>query len=113
MPFSFATRSRSTMHDVSSLRPFAQMRPKYQWILFSFSVMVWMITPPRIYFNIVAMFWCFSLFLFFKLNSKVYSNVRNFKKDLANFKPHFLIVVPRLLETIWKVGTRNREVAKN
>ena len=34
---------------------------------------------------------------------KVYSNVRNFKSDLKKFKPHFLIVVPRLLETIWKV----------
>lgn len=34
---------------------------------------------------------------------QVYSNVRNFKSDLKNFKPHFLIVVPRLLETIWKV----------
>eukprot|EP00904_Undaria_pinnatifida_P007397 jgi/Undpi1/3788/HiC_scaffold_16.g07157.m1 len=33
----------------------------------------------------------------------VYSNVRNFKSDLKKFKPHFLIVVPRLLETIWKV----------
>ncbi|CAM9683704.1 unnamed protein product, partial [Ectocarpus sp. 13 AM-2016] len=32
----------------------------------------------------------------------VYSNVRNFKSDLKKFKPHFLIVVPRLLETIWK-----------
>ena len=34
---------------------------------------------------------------------QVYSNVRNFKSDLKKFKPHFLIVVPRLLETIWKV----------
>lgn len=34
---------------------------------------------------------------------QVYSNIRNFKSDLKKFKPHFLIVVPRLLETIWKV----------
>lgn len=28
----------------------------------------------------------------------VYSSVRTFKADLATYKPHFLIVVPRLLE---------------
>lgn len=38
--------------------------------------------------------------------AQVYSNVRNFKNDLKKFKPHFLIVVPRLLETIWKVRGR-------
>lgn len=39
---------------------------------------------------------------------QVYSNVRNFKSDLKKFKPHFLIVVPRLLETIWKVKRGKR-----
>lgn len=29
--------------------------------------------------------------------------MRNFKGDLKKYQPHFLIVVPRLLETIWKV----------
>ncbi|CAN0310844.1 unnamed protein product [Pylaiella littoralis] len=42
----------------------------------------------------------------------VYSNVRNFKSDLKNFKPHFLIVVPRLLETIWK-GVQTQLAAKS
>lgn len=43
---------------------------------------------------------------------QVYSNVRNFKNDLRKYQPHFLIVVPRLLETIWKVihpGHRSRK----
>eukprot|EP00752_Nemacystus_decipiens_P009084 g8111.t1 len=42
----------------------------------------------------------------------VYSNVRNFKSDLKKFKPHFLIVVPRLLETIWK-GVQTQLAAKS
>ncbi|CBJ32681.1 long chain acyl-CoA synthetase [Ectocarpus siliculosus] len=41
-----------------------------------------------------------------------YSNVRNFKSDLKKFKPHFLIVVPRLLETIWK-GVQTQLEAKS
>ena len=32
----------------------------------------------------------------------VYSNLRNFKKDLGKWKPHFLIAVPRLFENIHK-----------
>lgn len=32
----------------------------------------------------------------------VYSNLRNFKQDLATWKPHFLIAVPRLFENIYK-----------
>lgn len=32
----------------------------------------------------------------------VYSNLRNFKSDLQRWRPHFLIVVPRLIETIQK-----------
>lgn len=32
----------------------------------------------------------------------VYSNLRNFKTDLQRWRPHFLIVVPRLIETIQK-----------
>lgn len=38
----------------------------------------------------------------------MYSNVRNFKDDLKKYRPHFLIVVPRLLETIWKVCARDQ-----
>ena len=32
----------------------------------------------------------------------VYSNLRNFKTDLSLWKPHYLIAVPRLFETIHK-----------
>jgi long-chain acyl-CoA synthetase len=31
-----------------------------------------------------------------------YTNLKNFKKDLAQKKPHFIIAVPRLLETVQK-----------
>ncbi len=34
--------------------------------------------------------------------SLVYSSVRNFKGDLQTYRPHFLIVVPRLLENVHK-----------
>ncbi|CAN0386713.1 unnamed protein product, partial [Hapterophycus canaliculatus] len=46
------------------------------------------------------------------IQTQVYSNVRNFKGDLKKFKPHFLIVVPRLLETIWK-GVQTQLEAKS
>jgi len=32
----------------------------------------------------------------------IYSNLKNFKSDLVKHKPHFLIAVPRLFETIYK-----------
>lgn len=32
----------------------------------------------------------------------VYSSIRTFKDDLNKFKPHFLVVVPRLLESVHK-----------
>jgi long-chain acyl-CoA synthetase len=32
----------------------------------------------------------------------VYSNVRTFKNDLKKYRPHFLVAVPRLYETIYK-----------
>jgi len=31
-----------------------------------------------------------------------YTNLKNFKKDLVNKRPHFVIAVPRLLETVQK-----------
>jgi len=37
----------------------------------------------------------------------VYSNIRNFKTDLVKYKPHFLIAVPRLFETIYKGVQQN------
>lgn len=33
---------------------------------------------------------------------QVYSNLRNFKSDLVQWKPHYLFAVPRLFETIYK-----------
>jgi long-chain acyl-CoA synthetase len=32
----------------------------------------------------------------------VYSNLRNFKSDFQRWRPHYLVVVPRLIETIQK-----------
>ena len=37
----------------------------------------------------------------------MYSNVRNFKSDLTKYKPHFLVAVPRLIETIYKGAMSN------
>jgi long-chain acyl-CoA synthetase len=39
--------------------------------------------------------------------TQVYSNVRNFKTDLVKYKPHYLIAVPRLFETIYKGAQTN------
>ncbi|CAN0133018.1 unnamed protein product, partial [Discosporangium mesarthrocarpum] len=44
--------------------------------------------------------------------NQVYSNVRNFKSDLCVHKPQFLIVVPRLLEMIFK-GVQAQMAAKS
>lgn len=38
---------------------------------------------------------------------QVYSNLGNFKSDLAHWKPHFLFAVPRLFETIHKGAQKN------
>jgi long-chain acyl-CoA synthetase len=38
---------------------------------------------------------------------QIYSNLGNFKKDLASWKPHFLFAVPRLFETIYKGAQSN------
>ena len=38
---------------------------------------------------------------------QVYSNVRSFKGDLVKYKPHFLVAVPRLFETIYKGALNN------
>ncbi|KAG5177099.1 long-chain acyl-CoA synthetase [Tribonema minus] len=37
----------------------------------------------------------------------VYSNIRNFKNDLVKYRPHFLVAVPRLYETIYKGAQTN------
>jgi long-chain acyl-CoA synthetase len=48
-------------------------------------------------FERTAEYWCLA-----RGSQMVYSNLRNFKGDLMLWKPHFLIAVPRLFETIHK-----------
>jgi long-chain acyl-CoA synthetase len=46
-------------------------------------------------------------FCFARGVQQIYSNLGNFKSDLAYWKPHFLFAVPRLFETIHKGAMKN------
>ena len=42
-----------------------------------------------------------------KGGNMIYSNLKNFKRDLVTHRPHFLFAVPRLYETIYKSASSN------
>lgn len=55
------------------------------------------ILPPWHIFERASEYFCLA-----RGSQMVYSNLKNFKSDLILWKPHFLIAVPRLFETIHK-----------
>jgi long-chain acyl-CoA synthetase len=60
------------------------------------------ILPPWHIFERASEYFCLA-----RGSQMVYSNLRNFKSDLTLWKPHFLIAVPRLFETIHKSVVSN------
>jgi long-chain acyl-CoA synthetase len=60
------------------------------------------ILPPWHIFERASEYFCLA-----RGSQMVYSNLKNFKSDLTLWKPHFLIAVPRLFETIHKSVVSN------
>jgi len=52
-----------------------------------------------------------SLFCFSKAVTTVYSSVRHFKEDLAAYKPHILVAVPRVFESLHATITKRLSAA--